>query len=100
MIDADKIHRVLASQVRRNILNWLKDPAASFPGAEVVCSGGVPIGMIQARTRLSQSTVSAHLSALIDAGLLKSHRVGQWAFISRDEGNIRQVVAYLTEALS
>ena len=100
MIDADKIHRVLASQVRRDILKWLKDPVAHFPGSEIVCSSGVPIGMIQARTGLSQSTVSAHLSALTGAGLLKAHRVGQWSFISRNDETIRRFVAYLTENLS
>jgi len=100
MIGADKIHRVLASQVRRDILKWLKDPAAHFPGSQIVCSGGVPIGMIQARTGLSQSTVSAHLSALTDAGVLKAHRVGQWVFISRNEETIQRFVEYLTESLS
>ncbi|MFC0401823.1 ArsR/SmtB family transcription factor [Paraburkholderia rhizosphaerae] len=102
MIDVDKIHRVLANPVRRDILRWLKDPAAHFPGSPFLHlhTDGVPIGTIHARIDLSQSTVSAHIAALTQAGLLKMHRVGQWVLVTRDEETIRRFVAALTEELT
>jgi DNA-binding transcriptional ArsR family regulator len=99
MINADKIHRVLANPVRRDILRWLKNPAAHFPDSSPLCPDGVSIGMIHARTNLSQSTVSAHLSTLLQAGLLEMRRVGQWVFVSRNEPNIRLFIDHLTEDL-
>jgi DNA-binding transcriptional ArsR family regulator len=99
MIDIDKIHKVLANPVRRDILRWLKNPAINFPDNRPLHPDGVSIGTIHARINLSQSTVSAHLATLMQAGLLKMHRVGQWVFVSRDEQTIRLFVAALTEEL-
>jgi ArsR family transcriptional regulator len=50
---------------------------------------GVCAGLIDARTGLSQSTVSAHLASLHKAGLITSHRVGQWIFYKRNEDLIQ-----------
>jgi DNA-binding transcriptional ArsR family regulator len=49
----------------------------------------VPSSAILERSGLAQSTVSAHLAALVEAGLLDSTRVGQWIFLSRNEDVIR-----------
>lgn len=89
MIDANRIHKALANPLRREILAWLKVPAHTFPEGPVDLGRGVPANAIQARSGLSQSTVSAHLAVLVDAGLLVSTRVGQWMFLSRNEDAIR-----------
>jgi len=68
MFDENLIHKALANPFRREILT---------------CSA------IHARSGLSQSTVSAHVAALVEAGLLVSTRVGQWIFLSRNEVVIR-----------
>jgi DNA-binding transcriptional ArsR family regulator len=99
MIDVDKIHKVLAHPTRRDILRWLKNPALHFPDNRSLQGDGVSIGTIHARTNLSQSTVSAHLATLTQAGLLKMQRVGQWVFVSRDEQTIRLFVTHLTNDL-
>ncbi|QGZ60148.1 ArsR/SmtB family transcription factor [Paraburkholderia acidiphila] len=89
MIDANLIHKALANPLRRDILAWLKVPADAFPEAYIDLGRGVPAHAIQARSGLSQSTVSAHLAVLVDAGLLISTRIGQWMFLSRNEAVIR-----------
>ncbi|PMS18393.1 transcriptional regulator [Trinickia dabaoshanensis] len=89
MINANRIHKALASPLRRNILVWLKSPADAFPAGYVDFGHGVPAHTIQTRSGRSQSTVSAHLAVLVEAKLLVSTRVGQWMFLSRNEEVIR-----------
>ncbi|WP_028216553.1 ArsR/SmtB family transcription factor [Paraburkholderia oxyphila] len=89
MINANLIHKALANPLRRDILAWLKAPMVAFPEGYVDLGRGVPAQAIQARSGLSQSTVSAHIAVLVEAGLLVSTRVGQWMFLSRNEEVIR-----------
>ena len=60
----DLIHKALANPVRRQILQWLKTPDAYFSEQEYPLDIGVCCGLIDKRTGLSQSTVSAHLATL------------------------------------
>ena len=95
-IDAlNAIHKALANPVRRQILAWLKDPQEHFAQQEHPLDIGVCAGLIDARTGLSQSTVSAHLASLQKAGLIGSRRVGQWIFYKRNE----EVIAAFLEQL-
>jgi DNA-binding transcriptional ArsR family regulator len=89
VIDIDAIHKALANPVRRDILCWLKTPQACFPMQEYPLDIGVCAGLIDQRTGLSQSTVSAHLATLQKAGLISSKRIGQWVFFRRDEAVIQ-----------
>jgi DNA-binding transcriptional ArsR family regulator len=96
MIDANLIHKALANPFRREILAWLKTPNEAFgPGRIDFFCHGVPANAIHARSGLSQSTVSAHIATLIEAGLLVSTRVGQWMFLSRDEEVIRAFAKHI-----
>lgn len=88
-MDIDAIHKALANPVRRQILLWLKEPHAHFIEQDHPLEMGVCAGLIDARTGLSQSTVSAHLASLHKAGLITSHRVGQWIFYKRNEDLIQ-----------
>lgn len=88
-MDIDAIHKALANPVRRQILLWLKEPHAHFTEQDHPLDMGVCAGLIDARTGLSQSTVSAHLASLHKAGLITSHRVGQWIFYKRNEDLIQ-----------
>lgn len=88
-IDIDAIHKALANPVRREILGWLKEPEANFPGQEHPLDFGVCAGQIDKRSGLSQSTVSAHLATLQAAGLITPRRVGQWIFFKRNEETIQ-----------
>jgi DNA-binding transcriptional ArsR family regulator len=89
MMDENLIHKALANPFRREVLRWLKTPHEYFAKGYVDVGCGVPAGAIHAHSGLSQSTVSAHVAALVEAGLLVSTRVGQWIFLSRNEDVIR-----------
>lgn len=98
-MDIDAIHKALAHPVRRDILSWLKTPEANFAVQDHPLDLGVCAGLIDARTGLSQSTVSAHLSKLSQAGLISSKRVGQWIFFKRDETTIKAFKQHLDAML-
>jgi ArsR family transcriptional regulator len=85
MMDIDAIHKALANPVRRQILAWLKTPEVYFTQQDHPFELGVCAGLIDQRTKLSQSTVSAHLASLQAAELVTSKRVGQWIFYKRNE---------------
>ena len=95
----DAIHKALANPVRRDILNWLKDPHVHFAQQQHNLDIGVCAGLIDARTGLSQSTVSAHLATLVRAGLVTSRRVGQWIFYKRDEETIKAFLDHMNQGL-
>ncbi len=95
-MDIDAIHKALANPMRRQILAWLKEPEVYFSEQQHPLSLGVCAGLIDRRCALSQSTVSAHLATLLKAGLITSHRVGQWNYFKRDEATIQAFIAQMT----
>lgn len=98
-MDTDAIFKALANPVRRDILGWLRDPHAFFARQALPLDHGVCAGEIEARCQLSQSTVSAHLSALLRAQLVTSKRIGQWVFFKRNEPVIAAFLAQLKTCL-
>lgn len=82
--DIDEIIKALAHPVRREILQWLKEPEKHFADQEHPLELGVCAGKFE-RCGLSQSSVSAHLATLQRAGLVTSRKVGQWSFFKRNE---------------
>jgi ArsR family transcriptional regulator len=98
-LDLDEIIKALAHPVRREILDWLKDPATQFPDQHHSIEHGVCAGQIDQRCGLSQSTVSAHLAILQRAGLISSQKIGQWHFFKRNEETIQAFLAQLSQAL-
>ena len=89
LIDENLIYKALANPIRREVLRWLKTPNEYFAQGHFDFACGVPSNAIHARSGLAQSTVSAHVAAMVEAGLLVSTRVGQWVFLSRNEEVIR-----------
>ncbi|MBC3387857.1 helix-turn-helix transcriptional regulator [Pseudomonas sp. SWRI179] len=98
-LDLDEIIKALAHPVRRDILNWLKDPKVQFPDQLHNHEFGICAGQIDQRCGLSQSTVSAHLAVLQRAGLITSQKVGQWHFFKRNEDVIRQFLKQMSQEL-
>lgn len=98
-IDMDAIHKALANPVRRDILLWLKTPHTYFQMQQHPIDIGVCAGLIDQRTGLSQSTVSAHLATLQRAGLICQQRVGQWIFYRRDEIVIQAFLENIRQGL-
>ncbi|AHL32688.1 ArsR family transcriptional regulator [Pseudomonas brassicacearum] len=98
-LDLDEIIKALAHPVRRDILNWLKDPKLQFPEQLHNHEFGICAGQIDQRCGLSQSTVSAHLAVLQRAGLITSQKVGQWHFFKRNEEVIQQFLKQMSQEL-
>lgn len=98
VMDLDASIKALAHPVRRDILQWLKEPEKHFAGQEHPLEVGVCAGMFE-RCGLSQSTVSAHLATLQRAGLVTTRRIGQWVFYKRNEEAIAALLARLREEL-
>lgn len=95
----DDIIKALAHPLRRDILQWLKDPQRYFPEQHHSLENGVCAGQIDQRARLSQSTVSAHLATLQRAGLVINRKVGQWHFFTRNEEAIQAFLEHLSREL-
>ncbi|MET3107654.1 DNA-binding transcriptional ArsR family regulator [Oxalobacteraceae bacterium GrIS 2.11] len=97
--DLDEIIKALAHPVRREMLVWLKDPEKSFPHQEHSLELGVCAGQIFEKSELSHSTISVHLATLQKAGLITSHKVGQWIFYSRNEPLIEKFLQQINHQL-
>ena len=99
-MDIDLISKALANPTRRQILQWLKAPQKYL--SEEQCGGfarGVCAGNIEKLGKVSQSTMSNHLSVLQQAGLIQAKKYGQWSYFSRNEALIQQYIEYLTHSL-
>jgi ArsR family transcriptional regulator len=92
----DRALHAIADPTRRRILLVLKQgmdsktPAPRHIHASCLCGGD-----IEERIRLSQPTVSHHMSILTKAGLVEATKHGQWRWYRRNEKAIRQVVKML-----
>lgn len=95
----DEVLKALANPVRRGILSKMKDPETNFPGQEHPYELGVCAGKIDGACTLSQSTISAHLAILHQAGLITAKRVGQWVFYKRNEPAIKTFLENLEQSL-
>jgi DNA-binding transcriptional ArsR family regulator len=88
--------RALANDKRLQILDWLKEPVRHFrPQTDGdLVADGVCGALIAEKLGVSQPTASEHLRILTQAGLIRSKRIKQWAFFTRDEAAI---AAFKTE---
>lgn len=97
-MDLDASIKALAHPVRRDILQWLKEPEKHFAEQAHPLEIGVCAGMFE-RCGLSQSTVSAHLATLQRAGLVTTRRIGQWIYYKRNEEAIATLLTRLRQEI-
>jgi ArsR family transcriptional regulator len=92
----DRALHAIADPTRRRILLILKNsgesktPSPSHVHASCLCGGD-----IEERIRLSQPTISHHMTILTKAGLVEATKHGQWRWYRRNDKAIRQVVKML-----
>ena len=110
-MDIDVISKALANPLRREILQWLKEPEQFLPiqecGGSFECGDeprpplerGVCAGHIERLGKVAQSTMSNHLSVLQQAGLIKVEKYGQWSYFTRNEALIQQYIEHLKQTL-
>lgn len=82
-----RVLKVLASETRLTILEWLKDPVAHFlPQVDGdLIQDGVCADFIREKLGITAATASRHLTRLTEAGLLNATRKKGWTFYRRDE---------------
>ena len=99
-MDIDLIFKALANPIRRQILQWLKNPEQYLSLEEYGnFNRGVCAGHIERLGQVSQSTMSNHLSVLQQAGLIQVEKYGQWSYFSRNEVLIQQYIDHLKNSL-
>jgi DNA-binding transcriptional ArsR family regulator len=92
----DRRLAAISDPTRRRILAALKQrgaPSPSVPPAAKIT--GLCAGDIEERVRLSQPTISHHMSILTRAGLVEAAKQGQWRWYRRNEKALRQLVKSL-----
>ena len=101
-ISLDRALHAIADPTRRLILQALKEKkaGAKTPGkpaqGKTACLCG---GDIEERVRLSQPTISHHMTILTKAGLVEAAKQGQWRWYRRNETAIRHVLKTLRTKL-
>ena len=98
VVDLEPVLKALASERRRQILQWLKDPVAHFPPQEHGDPElhGACNQFIVEKLGVSQPAGSRHLKVLVDAGLIIATRRKGWTYYRRDEDVIAAVIQELT----
>lgn len=93
----DRALHAIADPTRRRILQVLRERRSETKSAAEKPAHGPCLcgGEIEERIRLSQPTVSHHMSILMKAGLVEATKEGQWCWYRRNEKAIRAVVKTL-----
>ena len=91
----DRTLHAIADPTRRRILEALKERGACSIGKRV----GLCAGDVEERVRLSQPTISHHMSILTEAGLVEAVKQGQWRWYRRNEPAIRRMLKILRTKL-
>ena len=94
-----EVFRALASDKRLQILAWLKDPRAHFPPQVDgdLEQDGVCAVFLAEKLGVSQPTLSEHMKALVQAGLVTPRRIKQWTFYKRDEAALLAATRAMAE---
>ncbi|MEV6836911.1 ArsR family transcriptional regulator [Streptomyces sp. NPDC051133] len=82
-----------SGRTRRDIMDWLKDPAAHFParGHGDPVETGVTARAVAAKLGVPRRTAAAHLDFLARLGVLRTRRVRWRTHYRRDEIRIAEV---------
>ena len=89
----------IADPTRRRILSALKQRGPASTSASAAGNNGLCAGDIEERVRLSQPTISHHMSILTKAGLVDAVKQGQWRWYRRNEKALRRLVKSLRTQL-
>jgi DNA-binding transcriptional ArsR family regulator len=85
----DEVLKALASEPRREILHVLGSPSHE-PGKTCCRPDEVCACKIAERVGLAASTISHHMSVLVDAGLVDARPDGKWVYYSLRRDVLRE----------
>ena len=97
-----EVIKSLSNETRLNILKWLKDPFAHFPGDELseeTPELGVCVSDIAKKAGMSVPTVSDYLKTMSSAKILIATRRGQWTYYKRNEQLLQELAMHIKETL-
>jgi DNA-binding transcriptional ArsR family regulator len=95
-VHVDEAFKALASPQRREILRLLG--SAGDPAGKACCGPSeVCACKLAEQLGLAPSTVSHHMSALREAGLVHARKGGQWVYYTLDRDALHEVIALLQE---
>jgi ArsR family transcriptional regulator len=85
--------RIPVSGQRRDILEWLRDPAAHFPPQRYgdLVEDGVSPASLAVKLGVSRTVARTHLELLSGIGLLRVRKIRRRSFYRRDEYRIAEV---------
>lgn len=101
-MDIHEVFKALSNPTRLIIMQWLKEPKKHFDVSEQLVDAdeeGVCVSIIQAKTELSQSTVSIYLAALQRVKLVSSKRIGPWTYYKRNDDKVQEFLRILDQQL-
>ncbi|NJP34272.1 ArsR/SmtB family transcription factor [Micromonospora thermarum] len=93
--------KVLASEPRLRILQWLKEPNRHFSphdGVDMI-EIGVCVSQVAQKLDMTQSTASQYLTMLLRAGLLTTERIGKYTYYKRNEVAIARFAEAMAKEL-
>jgi ArsR family transcriptional regulator len=93
--ELSRMLHAVADPTRRRILQALKERGGCSLDKDV----GLCASDIEQRIRLSQPTISHHMSILKKSGLVEARKLGQWMWYRRNETAIREFARTLRESL-
>jgi ArsR family transcriptional regulator len=96
-----KLLKAVASPVRLEVLQLLKDPVANFPPQVDgdLLRDGVCSDFIREAVGIAAATASRHLTLLAESGLLTATRKKGWTFYRRNGQAIGQLARRLRSEL-
>jgi ArsR family transcriptional regulator, arsenate/arsenite/antimonite-responsive transcriptional repressor len=101
--DLDAMFRALGDPSRRRVFEFLRGccctVAIDEASGEVRPASGVTVGEVCCAVPLSQATISQHLKALREAGLIVTERDGKFIRCGVDPRALRRLAAYFIPGL-
>lgn len=97
MVNLDEAFKALASGPRREILRLLGEAERVAPGAACCGPDEICACRLAESLGLAPSTISHHMAALRDAGLVDARKGGQWVYYTLDRTALREVVVALED---
>jgi DNA-binding transcriptional ArsR family regulator len=93
--------RAISNPHRLKILTWLIEPKKNFPPQSDgdLVEDGVCVGFITDKTGLTQPTVTTHMQALAQAGLVTSKKIKNWVYYKPNGSEISRLIDNLSRAL-
>ncbi len=95
----EKLFKALGHEKRLKLLEWLKSPHDHFPAQKDgdLVLDGVCVILIAEKMEVSQPTATQHIRILLDAGLVRSKRIGKWTFIRRNQTTLSRLACLMSE---